>query len=44
MSVDRSALMGVFGTPPVTFVRGSGTDVLSFTNANLREHRCDQPG
>ena len=25
MTVDRSALMGVFGTPPVTFVRGAGT-------------------
>ena len=25
MKVDRSALMGVFGTPPVTFVRGAGT-------------------
>jgi acetylornithine/N-succinyldiaminopimelate aminotransferase len=24
-TVDRSALMGVFGTPPVTFVRGEGT-------------------
>ena len=25
MTVDRSALMGVFGTPPVTFVRGAGS-------------------
>jgi predicted acetylornithine/succinylornithine family transaminase len=27
MTVDRSALMGVFGTPPVTFVRGQGTEL-----------------
>ena len=27
MTVDRSALMGVFGTPPVTFVRGSGSEL-----------------
>src|SRR5688500_1381165 len=27
MTVDRSALMGVFGTPPVTFVRGAGTEL-----------------
>jgi acetylornithine/N-succinyldiaminopimelate aminotransferase len=27
MTVDRSALMGVFGEPPVTFVRGAGTEL-----------------
>jgi predicted acetylornithine/succinylornithine family transaminase len=27
MTVDRSALMGVFGEPPVTFVRGRGTEL-----------------
>ncbi|HVM54707.1 MAG TPA: aminotransferase class III-fold pyridoxal phosphate-dependent enzyme, partial [Acidimicrobiales bacterium] len=26
-AVDRSALMGVFGEPPVTFVRGRGTEL-----------------
>src|SRR5688500_19778191 len=40
MTVDRSALMGVFGTPPVTFVRGAGTELWDDSGKRYLDFLC----